>query len=729
LPRCPKALAPLLAVFGALVLAPAAHAAGAPQIQDSWVDGITATGADLHAVIDPGELETRGKAEYISATSFQANLAAGKDGFAGAIGSPVGGAPVGSGATPVQFTRHIGGLSAGAAYRYRITASNSEGTATGPTRTLITQQGGATFSLPDARGWELVSPVEKNGGEIQAPGALFGGGLTQAAAEGFTATYSSASSFASGAGSPGASQYISRRTPTGWATENVTVPTLAGAYGTAPDGVPYRLFSADLARAAVLVPQRCETQPCPRGYRLRQSASGAFFASPEAPDMSFAGANPELTALVLSTCKALTADAAEAPGVGGCDPAQPNLYRWSGGALTLLNLLPAETQGTPGASLAAPLGAVSADGSRVFFSHAGNLYLRSGSATVQLDASLGGGGSFETASADGSIAFFTKEGRLYRFTAAGGALTDLTPAGEVQGVLGASPDGALVYYLTPEGVFGHRNGTATKVAASADASNYPPATGTARVAANGNLAFLSAASLTGADTGSQTQAYLYSPATGQLTCASCNPLGARPLGPSRIPGAAPNGSSPHPYKPRVLSAAGNRLFFDSRDSLALADTNDDWDAYEWEAQGVGSCLSPGGCVALISSGKAEGGASFVDASASGEEAFFLTDGSLVAEDPGAVDLYVARVGGGFPSPPVPIACLGDACQPIPGEPDDPGAGTASYRAEGNPPLVFAKAKKKQKGKGSKKAGKHRKKGKGTMKGKGKNANGKKGGRR
>jgi hypothetical protein len=541
----------------------------------------------------------------------------------------------------------------------------------------------------------MVSPIDKNGGEIPAPGTLFGGGVWQAASTGGAVTYSSAFSFAGGQGSPGASQYVSRRNSGGWATENVSTATLAGAYGTEPDGVPFQLFSGDLGRGLVFNPQRCETGPCLRDYLLRQSPGGALTASPQESDLSLAGASSEMTQAVLSTCAALTADATEAPGVGGCDPSKPNLYRWSGGALTLVNLLPGDSQGTPGAALGAQSGAVSTDGTRVYFTEAGTLYLRNGNQTVQVDESVGGGGAFQTATPDGAIAFFTKAEHLYRYLASTGIATDLTPGGGVQGVLGASADGTYLYYLTGAGLFLDHNGTTTKAAATADATNYPPASGTARIAANGNLAFLSTTTLTEVDGGGFSQVYLYAPSTSTLTCASCNPSGARPIGPSSIPGAVANGKLPGAtriYKPRVLSASGNRLFFDSADAIGGTDTNSDQDVYQWEAQGTGSCNTPGGCVGLISSGRAEGGAVFLDASADGSDVFFVTDGSLVSTDPGAADVYDARIGGGFPAPQAPIICTADACQVLPGEPDNPASGTGFYRPEGNPALVYPKVK-------------------------------------
>ena len=69
--------------------------------------------------------------------------------------------------------------------------------------------------FPTARGWEMVSPVDKNGGSIQNFGQTFGGGVFQAAAQGAQFTYTSASSFANPTGAPGSGQYVSRRGASG----------------------------------------------------------------------------------------------------------------------------------------------------------------------------------------------------------------------------------------------------------------------------------------------------------------------------------------------------------------------------------------------------------------------------------------------------------------------------------------------------------------------------------
>jgi hypothetical protein len=217
------------------------------------------------------------------------------------------------------------------------------------------------------------------------------------------------------------------------------------------------------------------------------------------------------------------------------------------------------------------------------------------------------------------------------------------------------------------------------------------------VSADGTrLVFLSNLPLTGYDSNGGDELFRYDASTDSLLCLSCNPTGARAFGPTSVPGAVANGEEVSAYKPRVMTAGGERIFFDTLDSLTPKDTNVEVDVYEWRAQGVGGCAPGEGCVGLISSGRGAEGATFVDASSDGSDVFFITDESLVAQDPGSSDLYDARIGGGFPEPPTPIPCFGDACQPLPPEPEDPTPGTAFYGSEKNPGLTIERAGHKRK---------------------------------
>jgi hypothetical protein len=740
-----RVLVPLLLAVTLTIATTAVAQAAGPQIAAAWTTEVAATSAKLHAEIDPNGTATTYHFDYITQAAYEKNIEAGHEGFAGAFKAPAGSDPtIPAGTAYVPVYQSIGALSPTTAYRYRVVATNGATTLGEPFAFATESLGGASLLL-DERGWEMVSPIEKNGGAIQGPGGNFGGDVLQASADGEAVTYSSSASFGEGAeGAPPASQYISRRSQAGWSTQNITTPILAGSYGDHPDGVPYQLFSPDLARGLLQNGAHCraENEGCavsnpplvgteaPAGYEdyyLRDDVGASFQAlltqanatlalSPEHFELRFAGASPDLAHVVLSTCAALTPEATEVPGGGGgCEAAATNLYEWGEGILRLVNLLPSESHGTPGAKLAAQGGAISSDGRRVYFTESedGALYLReAGGPTKLVPESGGGGANFQTASAEGSLAFFTKGGELFRYDAETETSEQL--ATEVQGVLGASADGSRVYYLTSAGLFlWQAPGTTTEIAPGAPAAfagDYPPTTGTTRVSADGTrLLFLSEARLTGYDNTDQrtgqpdSEAFLYTAPSGtgegSLTCLSCNPTNERPLGPSTIPGAIPNGAqegAADSYKPRDLSADGRRIFFDSRDSLVLQDTNNAAAVYEWEAQGAGTCGKPGGCIGLISSGRSTEGASFVDASADGRDAFFLTDGSLVPADPGSVDLYDARVGGGFPQPPTPIACEGDACQSLPPDPEDPNPGTL-LPGPGNPPLSFPKPPRCRKG--------------------------------
>jgi hypothetical protein len=344
---------------------------------------------------------------------------------------------------------------------------------------------------------------------------------------------------------------------------------------------------------------------------------------------------------------------------------------------------------------------------------------------------LFGRAQFWTASPDGSRAIFSITGGaveliggLYEYTydasEGKGELTKITD--RTLGVAGASEDLSHLYFVsreaipaepakggeTPEGgkpnLYLRREGAIHFIATLAEGDisagallGFPspvasvPRDHVARVTPDGShLAFVSAAPLIDYDNNdavsgkADREVYLYE-AGGELRCASCNPSGARPRGADL--GEDKNtvlwtaawipGYQHQLYGRRLLSEDGSRLYFNSVDALALRDVNGAQDVYQWEEPGTGSCTttSPtysaqnGGCVDLISSGESPRDSEFVEASATGGDVFIRTESSLVPQDPGSVDIYDARVGGGFAAPIAPVPCEGDACQapaPAPG---------------------------------------------------------------
>ena len=204
---------------------------------------------------------------------------------------------------------------------------------------------------------------------------------------------------------------------------------------------------------------------------------------------------------------------------------------------------------------------------------------------------------------------------------------------------------------------------------------------------------------------------------GKLRCLSCNPSGERPSGRETAEGTIGKigswGAAVLPrletqlYQPRYLSDDGKRVFFDSFDSLVLADTNGKEDVYQWEQAGAGGCTTASssyvaaseGCLSLLSSGQSPFDSEFLDASASGSDAFFTTAEGLVPRDAGLVDIYDARVQGGFAAPLTPpAACEGEACQGPLSPPLDTTPASFAFSGPGSPtpPPVIASPKAKVK---------------------------------
>jgi hypothetical protein len=183
------------------------------------------------------------------------------------------------------------------------------------------------------------------------------------------------------------------------------------------------------------------------------------------------------------------------------------------------------------------------------------------------------------------------------------------------------------------------------------------------------------------------EAYLYDFENADLACASCNPTGARPLGPAFLPTwTVPS------EQPRYLSDDGSRLFFETFDALDLHDNNSKRDVYEFERAGAGSCTSAsatfssdsGGCLNLISTGSSSDNSYFVDASASGDDVFFSTRQRLTPTDEDErFDVYDARVEGGFSTPPSTPPCEGEACRPAQPAPSAVLPGTPAFFGAGN----------------------------------------------
>ena len=212
-----------------------------------------------------------------------------------------------------------------------------------------------------------------------------------------------------------------------------------------------------------------------------------------------------------------------------------------------------------------------------------------------------------------------------------------------------------------------------------------------------------------------TEVFVYDSVAAKLRCASCNPSGAPPLGLSTLRLIA---GPPYLLQPRYLTDSG-RLYFDSQDSLVPADTNEGAeDVYQWEAEGVGSCEREEGCVNLISGGREGADSNFLAADPSGANVFFTTREQLVGADTDElIDLYDARVEGGFAEEGELPPCLDEGCLPPPPAALQPPPASSILNDSGNAkPLKCKKGQVKRKGKCVKKKKKKLHKAQGKKKG-------------
>jgi hypothetical protein len=467
-------------------------------IEAQWASEVSARGAVLRARLDPLGAPARWWIEYGASAAYGRSTA--KETLAG-----------GFGAITVSSLRD--GLEPGRTYHYRFVASDEreveEGGETltrpfivhGPDRTFTTQTSGLGFALPDGRAWEMVSPPNKYGARILGSPV----GAIQAAAGGDAVAYLSRGSVEArpeGNRSLELSSVLSRRGAGGeWGSEDISPQHHAVSGLQLGGGLEYKIFSLDLSLAlmdqreagTLLSPAasertsylRANTEP-PAFTPLVTGVPGFANVPPgtefggggsSVPGVQVKDATADLGHVVLNSAVPLSAGAAPLA-----------LYMWHAGALQPASVLPAGeggavVNGEVGSSRRSIRGALSADGSRLFWtSKAGDaLYVRdfargeTARLDVEQEGAFGTGDAapvFWGADTTGAVALFTDTrgltadasetgADLYRceVRVSGGELgcdvTNLTAenaesgeSGETLGIpLGVSADAARVYFV------------------------------------------------------------------------------------------------------------------------------------------------------------------------------------------------------------------------------------------------------------------------------------------
>ncbi len=428
------------------------------------------------------------------------------------------------------------GLKPGTTYHYRFVAESSGG---GPVRGIGGKVGidgeessfttypaaapfkvdcpnqafrtGLSASLPDCRAHEMVSPIEKNNGDIKAlvNGLEYTTSLDQSSTDGEKFTYSSYRAFAGAEAGAYTMQYMAeRKNGVGWASKSINPPQAHAAGTVTSLDNAYSYFSGDLCNGWLISAAEPVPAPgAPPGYRdiyRRDNCGAGGYESLNGAEptvgftsfnIEFQGASADGKEAIFRVRDKLTPDAAS--GVW-------QTYYASEGELHLVCVLPNGT--TSGAQCSGGTGhepflpdqgrqasvvnAISADGRRVYWTDfTGDVNMRLGKVYLRLNpgeeqSELSGGkcteadkactvevsgtesskaAEFLGASRDGERALFevvkgVQAGNLYLFDLASGESTLIAkkvgqPEVEetfLTGLLGASENLSHVYFVSEE---------------------------------------------------------------------------------------------------------------------------------------------------------------------------------------------------------------------------------------------------------------------------------------
>lgn len=465
---------------------------GKPTIAGLWAAEVGIAEGTLRAQIGPENSPTTYRFEWGADASY---------------GNSTPEIPIGSGEEGHLVSRFLDGLAPGTTYHYRVVASNGIGVTESPDHSFTTfpassesktdcpnqaLRTGPSALLPDCRAYELVSPVDKNGGEIKVLTATLPhpARLEESSADGNRFAFSSVTSFADALSAPWTSEYLATRTEgEGWSTHAINPARESNSLTLVPAfkwDVQYKTFSEDLSSGWLIHDTEPPLDECaPQGnlnlYR-RDNSTGEYEALTIAAPTDFGHDGYELE------LQGVSADGAHAV-FGANGKLTPNgatkgltqVYEHirdpegGCGELKLVSVLPngkASAQvsnlGTFGGLVgesrdSAVTHAVSSDGSKVFWSVAGTaLYLRDMEAEKTVLVSSAPGVQFWNAAADGSKALYTiatggESRSLYEFDSAkalaGEPASSLIAEG-ARGVVATSEDMARVYFVSTDALGG-----------------------------------------------------------------------------------------------------------------------------------------------------------------------------------------------------------------------------------------------------------------------------------
>jgi hypothetical protein len=691
-----------------------------PIVESVSAGDIGETEAQLHAAIDPGGLETHYRFDYLSLQQFKA-----EGGSFAAAQTAEGNIPAGD--AVVDVTAAASGLAPGTAYRFRVVATNGEGSdeaegefATYPAYGAFpgcpndSLRTGFSALLPDCRAYELVTPPDTNARTpqgIQHLGTILDFPMAQASPAGGAVSFQIEGGVIPGSeggtGSLGGDPYLSTRGEAGWVTVH------KGPSGAESPNVDPGATSPD------------------QGYSFWSTSSGSGPAAIEGkttyyvryPDGHSAligrgdlGVDPQAIGVLISengghiifvvknkvaehSGPAIQLEPNAPPQVGG-EGTEAIYDRTPDEVTHVVSLLPGDETPAPGED--AIYKGASLDGRGIAFEIGNELYLRFAEETYE----VGEGVTFAGVAEGGDRVFYLEGGHLYRFDALTKSATPFTPT--LGGVVpvNVSADGSSAYVISPSAPLSLKNpqgakpklgaenlylsrdgaisfvGTVTEQDVKGEGneqygglglwlyalSQNKPGADPSRTTPDGKaMLFESRANLAGYDSEGHVEIYRYDYSADQLDCLSCAPTGAPAQTDASLESISQGIGAPEPFTGTAyvknLSSDGRRAFFQSTEALVPTDRDGLQDVYEWEAQGVGSCTHAGGCVYLISSGRSLRTDYLFAASASGDDVFFISPDVLLPRDLEETPSIYDAKVGGGFAEPVTAECEGEGCRP------------------------------------------------------------------
>jgi len=226
-------------------------------------------------------------------------------------------------------------------------------------------------ALADCRAYEMVTPLQKNNGEISV------NATARAAANGNGIQYEARNAFAGAEGAGFTNQYVGWRSPTGWTTEALNPYVTPDWMAALPQNEGVYEFLPDLTKGLMLAghdPSDRSGDVSKDGKRLYLRVKGGGFTpitprplSPPFFDLGpiYAGSSTDMSHVFMESDAQLTPEA----------PVETDqAYEWHEGQFTLIGRLPSGEVAPEGATVGAGIGAaaimdpreaVSGDGSQV----------------------------------------------------------------------------------------------------------------------------------------------------------------------------------------------------------------------------------------------------------------------------------------------------------------------------------------------------------------------------